>query len=101
MSLTSEGLSDDTSVIRAKKALTRASKIATAITWDASSPMRRVEFILVNFLRSSYLYNAILLDNVSRLDERGKEIIMNIFKTILNGKDRVLLDKAITKLTRL
>lgn len=63
--------------------------------------MRRIWLILETFLRSSYLFNAMLLTDTIMLEEGDKGTIRSIFKVILKSWYRDLPDKSLTRLSRL
>lgn len=68
MTLTSNGLIEDVKVKRGTEAIQKSFLVVTTARLNKIAPQSSPSFVLGTYLRSKYLYNAILLKDVIKVE---------------------------------
>lgn len=88
MTLTTEGIVEKLNIERAGKAIQGAQQIAIEARLSTSTPQGRTRMLLNTYLRSSYSYNAIILENVEQITTIDREVSRKLFQCMLKSRAR-------------
>lgn len=91
MMLTTNGLREDMNVKRSTEVIQKAFPVETTARLNKTAAQGRTRFILDTYLRSKYLYKAILLNENRKIGDVGIEVCRRLFKT----KERGIETKAV------
>lgn len=100
MTLTISGLAGDLNEERARKAIMKSRGLETAGTTRGlrtDGPRNRLKLLLKTYMRSTYMYNAILHPSMTALQKVYNEFINTLLTIMLNCKEKGLTKKVLHK----
>lgn len=99
--MTSKRVAHHLNSLRGLKAAKKADKLANAAKVDAGAPQQRLRYVIDTYLKSTFLYNATPLPNLSKLVEIGDKMDRKLLREVLRFPDRSLDANKLGRLTDL
>lgn len=81
--------------------LKKIPSLVDPLNLDMAAPHSRVRYVLETYCRSTYMYNAVLLDDPETLEKTDEEICRKLFRAVLKSKEKGVTVNATRRLQAL
>lgn len=98
MTLTSRGIQGSKNIRRGDDAVKKARILAQAAILDKSGQKNKTRLLLDTYLRSRYLYNAILIPSLTELKHLDKSATKSFLRVLLKSMERGITERVIEKM---
>lgn len=101
MNLTSQGLTQRRNKERCKNAMSKVQAILSSTRLGTGLPRGSTSYVMETYIRSQYMYNAILLDETEELETMDEEVCKRTFQYLLKSREGSISAQALIRLRNL